>query len=85
MSYLDIRTVTTSLERGNVSTILGVLHGIHEQVSRDEIMEGVTETIGDAIRQLRELQQLAYDTMMEIEAERAAGLYHWSGTHKKPH
>lgn len=85
MSYLDIRTVTTSLERGNVSTILGVLHGIHEQVSRDEIMEGVTETIGDAIRQLRELQQLAYDTMMEIEAERAAGLYHWSDSHKKPH
>lgn len=85
MSYLDIRTVTTRLERGNVSTILGVLHGIHEQVSRDEIMEGVTETIGDAIRQLRELQQLAYDTMMEIEAERAAGLYHWSNSHKKPH
>lgn len=85
MSYLDIRTVTTSLERGNVSTILGVLHGIHEQVSRDEIMEGVTETIGDAIRQLRELQQLAYDTMMEIEAERAAGLDHWSDSHKKPH
>lgn len=85
MSYLDIHAVTTSLERGNVSTILGVLQGIHEQFSRDEIMEGVTETIGDAIRQLRQLQQLAYDTMMEIEAERAADLCHRSNPRKKLH
>ena len=57
--YLDIRTITASLERGNVSTMLGMLQGIHDQVSGDEIMEGVADTVGSAILQLRELQQLA--------------------------
>ncbi len=85
MSYLDIRTMTAGLERANVSTILGLLQGIHQQVSNDDIMEGVAASIDNAIGQLRELQQLAYETMLEIEAERAAGLYHRPSPHKKPH
>ncbi len=84
MSYLDIRNVTAGLQRANVSTILGMLNGIHQQVCSDDIMEGVASSIESAIDQLRELQQIAYETMMEIEAERAARGYHHPSTHKKP-
>jgi hypothetical protein len=70
VSYLDIRSVTPGFERGNVSAILGVLNGIHELIAADIIMEDVAQTLGCAIQQLTTLQQLAYDTMLEAEAER---------------
>ena len=84
VSYLDIRTATASLERGNVSTILGMLQSINEQISGDVILGGVSVTIDRAMHQLRELQQLAYETMMEVEAERAARIRLRPNSQRKP-
>lgn len=84
MNSLDIRTVTASLQRGNVSRILGVLLEIHDHVCSDDIMDGVASALQDAIGQLRDLQRLAYETMMEIEAEQAAQLMSRPHRHKKP-
>ncbi len=64
--------------------ILGMLQGIHDEVNDDEIMVEVAATVEFAITQLRHLQQLAYDTMIEIDAERGVTCCCRSAERKKP-
>lgn len=60
-------------DASNVVVVLGMLERIHHAASGDEVMTDFARTIRRAITQLRGLQQLAYQTMIEIEAERAPG------------
>jgi len=60
------------LDTGNVVVIFGMLQSIHAAVLGDVVMGEFAETIALAMAQLRELQQIACETMFEIEAERAA-------------
>jgi GAF domain-containing protein len=85
MTHTAIRHGAARLQRGSVSAILGLLQGVHDQVSEDEIMDEVAATVGQAIRQMRDLQQLAYETMLEIETERANRAYGPPAGQRKPH
>jgi hypothetical protein len=71
MTHTAIRHGAARLQRGSVSAILGLLQGVHDQVSEDEIMD--------------DLQQLAYETMLEIETERANLAYGPPAGQRKPH
>ena len=73
------------LDTGNVTVMLGMLESIHVEVSEDVVMAEFARTVGLAILQLRELQLLAYQTMIEIEAERATGRCRTRLMHRKPH
>ena len=73
------------LDAGNVMVILGMLHSIHDEVSEDVVMEDFAGTVLLAIGQLRDLQRLAYETMIEIEAERATGRRRLRLVHRRPH
>jgi len=73
-------------DAGSVTVMLGMLQSIWDEASDDEVMDEFADTIVLAIGQLRDLQRLAYETMIEAEAERALG----RGTHvrltaKRPH
>ncbi len=85
MTYLDIRSLTPELQRGNVSAIIGMLSGIRELIADDEIMEDIAETIEKAIRQLNLRRQLAYETMLEIDAEQDVTQQRPCMPSKKPH
>ena len=61
------------LDASNVVVMLGMLESIHGEVDGDDVMTDFASTIHSAIGQLRGLQQLAYQTMIEVEAERALG------------
>jgi hypothetical protein len=61
------------LDAGNVLVMLGMLHSIHDEVEDDVVMADFAVTIALAITQLRKLQQLAYEAMIEIESERTTG------------
>lgn len=75
---------TGGFDASNVAVMLGMLECIHEKTTDDEVMADVANTVGRAIRQLRELQRLAYLTMIEIEAERATGRASLRLIHRKP-
>lgn len=72
MSDLALSTAGVGLDIGNVSVILGMLECIHNEVSEDVIMAEFATIIQHGIGHLRDLQQLAYETMLEVEAERAS-------------
>ena len=72
------------LDSGNVTVMLGMLESIHDEAVDDIVMSQFAGTIGRAILQLRELQRLAYETMIEVEAERASGRGHQRLLHRKP-
>lgn len=61
------------LETGNVAVILDMLQSIHAYALDDVVMDEFATTIAKAIAQLRQLQQIAYETMLEIEAELSQG------------
>ncbi len=73
------------LDTGNVSVMLGMLECIQDELEDDEVMVAFAATIQTAIGQLRTLQQLAYETMIEIESERALARHHQTPIHKKTH
>ena len=58
-------------DTGTVAVMLGMLQSIHTEADGDVVMGEFAGTIAHAMTQLRELQQIAYQTMIEIEAERA--------------
>jgi predicted site-specific integrase-resolvase len=70
---LGFATGAAGLDASNVVVMLGMLESIHDEVDGDDVMTDFASTIHSAISQLRGLQQLAYQTMIEIEAERALG------------
>ena len=84
MSNLAIRNAVTGTVRRNVSMILGMLQGIHDEVADDEVMADVAATVGCAITQLRNLQRLAYQTMIEVESERSGADLLTGSKRKKP-
>ena len=61
------------LDTGNVTVMLAMLKCIHDEVYADEVMAEFASTVGLAIGQLNDLQRLAYEAMIEVEAERATG------------
>ena len=73
------------LDTGNVTVMLGMLECIHDEVDDDEVMVDFAATIQTAIGQLRTLQSLAYETMIEIESERALARHRQTPVHKKTH
>ena len=73
------------LDTGNVTVMLGMLESIFEEASDDVVMADFAHTVALAIVQLRNLQQLAYQTMIEIEAEQATGRRQARIIHRKPH
>ena len=73
------------LDTGNVSVMLGMLECMHDEVDDDEVMVDFAATLLTAIGQLRGLRQLAYETMLEIESERAMACARHAPTHKKTH
>ena len=85
MIDLSTRNESTDVNAGNVTVMLGMLESIHEEAGDDPVMAEFAGTVGLAIQQLRDLQQLAYETMIEIEAERATGRGQPRLKHRKPH
>ena len=73
------------LDTGNVSVMLGMLECIHDETDDDEVMIDFAATIKTAIGQLRDLRQLAYETMIEIESERALAGHRQSFDPKTTH
>jgi len=82
----DFSNGAAGLDTGNVCAMLAMLECIHSEASDDVVMAEFAGTVGCAIVQLRELQHLAYETMLEIEAERASGSKgrHLRLAHRKP-
>lgn len=72
MPTLAVRPAQSSLDTRSVSVLLGALEYIHDQLCDDDITEPIADTVGHAIGQLEELRRLAYETMLEIESERAS-------------
>ena len=73
MIDLDFVKEGAGFNTGNVIVMLGMLESIHDEASDDEVLAQFADTVASAIGQLRDLQQLAYQTMIEIEADRATG------------
>ena len=63
--------------------MLGMLESIRNEVDDDVVMAEFANTVDRAILQLRDLQRLAYEMMLEIEAERATGRLSHGLIHKK--
>ena len=73
MYHKDHGQVGASSDPASVTVMLGMLESILTEASDDDIMSEFSETVGFAIEQLRGLQLIAYETMIEIETERALG------------
>lgn len=70
---IDVDGANGNADAGSVMVILGKLQSIHNEVCDDDVMEDFAATVSRAIQQLRDLQRLAYETMIEIETERSNG------------